>query len=182
LIKHFFFADIILTAAQFVMELGGDASRVIPEMDEMERFLVPIKTIDEMGEALRNIFTAVLTFRNKQTQYEKTKLIFEAKEFIDTHFTDPNLLLNDVAAIINLSPSHFSVVFGRETGESFKDYLTRIRIQRAKELLRTTNMKCSEVAYQSGYNDPHYFSTVFRKNTGYPPQQFRQLPQPDKQT
>jgi two-component system response regulator YesN len=177
LIKHYFFADITLTAAQFVMDLGGDTSKVIPEMNDMERFLVTIQTVDEMRDVLRDIFTAVFTFRNNHAQYEKTKLIFEAKDFIDAHFTDPNLLLNDVAATINLSPSHFSVVFGRETGQSFKDYLTRIRIERAKELLRTTNLKCSEIAYQSGYNDPHYFSTVFRKNTGYPPQQFRQLPQ-----
>jgi two-component system response regulator YesN len=146
-------------------------------MDDIEGFLANIKTVDQMREAVRSIFSAVLTFRNHQAQYERNKLIFQAKEFIDTHFADPNLLLNDVAATVNLSPSHFSVVFGRETGESFKDYLTRVRIERAKELLRTTSMKCSEVAFQSGYNDPHYFSYVFRKNTGLPPQQFRQLPQ-----
>ncbi|MAU01578.1 MAG: hypothetical protein CL608_30945 [Anaerolineaceae bacterium] len=177
LIKHYLFVDLILTAAQFVTALEGKANQVIPVMDDIEGFLADIKTIGQMREAVRSIFSAVLTFRNDQAQYEKNKLIFQAKEFIDTHFSDPSLLLNEVAATVNLSPSHFSVVFGRETGESFKDYLTRVRIERAKELLRTTNMKCSEVAFQSGYNDPHYFSYVFRKNTGLPPQQFRQLPQ-----
>ncbi len=177
LIKHYFFVDVILTAVQFVTDLDGDASAIIPVMDNMETFLVNIKTLTQIKESLRDLFAATLSFRNNQAQYEKAKLIFEAKDFIDAHFTDPNLLLNEVAAMVNLSPSHFSVVFGRETGESFKDYLTRVRIERAKELLRTTNMKCSEVAYQSGYNDPHYFSYVFRKNTGLPPQQYRQLPQ-----
>lgn len=177
LIKHYLFVDLILTAAQFVTALEGEANKVIPVMDDIEGFLANLKTISQMQDAVRNIFSAVLTFRNNQAQYEKAKLIFQAKDFIDTHFTDPNLLLNEVAATVNLSPSHFSVVFGRETGESFKDYLTRVRIERAKELLRTTSMKCSEIAYQSGYNDPHYFSFVFRKNTGLPPQQFRQLPQ-----
>ena len=177
LIKHYFFVDLILTAAQFVADLGGDPSKIVPMMDDIEGFLVTIQTMDDMQAVLRDIFTAVFTFRNNQAQYEKNKLIFQAKDFIDANFTDPTLLLNEVAATVNLSPSHFSVVFGRETGESFKDYLTRIRIDRAKELLRTTNMKCSEIAYQCGYNDPHYFSTVFRKNTGLPPQQFRNLPQ-----
>lgn len=177
LIKHYFFVDVILTAVQFITDLGGDASAIIPVMDNMESFLVNIKTLTQIKESLRDLFAATLSFRNNQAQYEKTKLIFDAKDFIDAHFTDPNLLLHEVAATVNLSPSHFSVVFGRETGESFKDYLTRVRIDRAKELLRTTNMKCSEVAYQSGYNDPHYFSYVFRKNTGLPPQQYRQLPQ-----
>jgi len=177
LIKHYFFVDVILTAVQFVTELGGEPRDVIPAMESVEEFLVNIKTVEQIKASLRALFTAVLAFRNNQAQYEKAKLIFQAKDFIDAHFANPNLLLNDVAATVNLSPSHFSVVFGRETGESFKDYLTRIRIERAKELLRTTSLKCSEVAYQSGYNDPHYFSYVFRKNTGLPPQQFRQLPQ-----
>ncbi|MBK8902947.1 MAG: response regulator transcription factor [Anaerolineaceae bacterium] len=177
LIKHYLFVDLILTAAQIVTALDGEANQVIPVMDDIEGFLANIKTIDQMRQAVSAIFSAVLSFRNNQAQYEKAKLIFQAKAFIDNHFTDPNLLLNEVAATVNLSPSHFSVVFGRETGESFKDYLTRVRIERAKELLRTTSMKCSEVAYQSGYNDPHYFSYVFRKSTGLPPQQFRQLPQ-----
>jgi two-component system response regulator YesN len=176
LIKHYFFVDLVLTAVQFVTELGGDAREIIPAMDDIEGFLVNVKTSEQIKESLRELFSAALTFRNNQTQYEKAKLIFQAKDFINANFTDPNLLLNEVAAMVNLSPSHFSVVFGRETGESFKDYLTRVRIDRAKELLRTTNMKCSEVAFQSGYNDPHYFSYVFRKNTGLPPQQFRQLP------
>lgn len=177
LIKHYLFVEVIFTAVQFITDLGGDGLEVIPVTSHIEPFLANIHTIDQMREAIREIFSAALTFRNNQTQYEKSRLIFQAKDFIDAHFTDPDLLLTEVAARVNLSPSHFSVIFGRETGESFKDYLTRIRIERAKELLRTTNMKCSEVAYHSGYNDPHYFSFVFRKNTGLPPQQFRQMPQ-----
>ena len=59
-------------------------------------------------------------------------------------------------------------------GVTFRDYLGQMRIDKAKELLRTTNLKCSEVAYQSGYNDPHYFSYVFKKKTGRSPRNFRQ--------
>lgn len=177
LVKHYIFVDIILTTAQFVSDLGGDVDQVIPEIQNVERFLVEVKTTDQIREAIRKIFSTALAFRNSQALHERTKLVYQAKAFIDEHFTDPNLLLNEVAARINLSPSHFSVVFSREIGESYKDYLTRLRIERAKELLRTTNLKCSEIAYQSGYNDPHYFSHVFKKNTGLPPQQFRQQPQ-----
>jgi two-component system response regulator YesN len=84
--------------------------------------------------------------------------------------------LSLVAASVNLSPSHFSVIFGQEMDETYRDYLSRLRIEHAKELLRTTNLLCAEVAYRSGYNDPHYFSYVFKKNTGVSPQQFRQQP------
>jgi two-component system response regulator YesN len=74
---------------------------------------------------------------------------------------------------VNLSPCHFSAVFSQETGKTFKEYLTEIRIKKAKELLRTTTLKAFEICYQIGYNDPHYFSHVFRKNTGLTPKEFR---------
>lgn len=175
LIKHYLFADIILTSAQFIAELGGDAASVIPAMTNVESLLAELKSREQIREALHSIVAGVLSFRNEHAQDNKAELIFQAKTYIETHYANPDLLLEDVAASVNLSPSHFSMVFGRETGESFKTYLTRIRIERAKELLRTTALKCSEIAYHSGYNDPHYFSYAFKKNTGMPPQQFRQL-------
>ena len=178
LIKHYLFVDFILTSAQFVYELGGEETEVIPVMTDVESLMADLQTANQIREALRNLITAVLTFRNDQANHEVEELIFQAKVYIDAHYIQPDLLLEDVANCVNLSPSHFSTVFGREMGESFKSYLTRMRIERAKELLRTTNLKCSEVAYQSGYSDPHYFSYAFKKSTGIPPQQFRQLAQP----
>jgi two-component system response regulator YesN len=86
---------------------------------------------------------------------------------------DPDLSLNEVAAQVNLSPSHFSVVFSQETGQTFKEYLTEVRIKKAKELLRMTALRSAEISYQVGYSDPHYFSSVFRKNTGLSPTEFR---------
>lgn len=177
LIKHYICVDILLTTAQFVSELEGNVDEVIPEIQNIEKFLLNLETVPQIKAAIKNTLSAALSFRNEQALSERTSLIHEAKAFIDDHFANPNLMLNDVADRINLSPSHFSVVFSSEIGESFKDYLTRIRIERAKELLRTTSLKCSEIAYRSGYNDPHYFSHVFKKNTGFPPQQFRRQPQ-----
>lgn len=177
LIKHYIFIDILLTTAQFVSDLDGDVEEVIPEIQNVEKFLMNVNTFHQMRAAIKNILGAALSFRNGQALPERISLIYEAKAYVDDHFTNPDLMLNDVAERINLSPSHFSVVFSSEIGESFKDYLTRVRIERAKELLRTTSLKCSEIAYQSGYNDPHYFSHVFKKNTGFPPQQFRRQPQ-----
>jgi two-component system response regulator YesN len=78
-----------------------------------------------------------------------------------------------VAAWVNLSASHFSVVFSQESGQTFKEFLTEIRIKKAKELLRTTPLRSADIAYQVGYNDPHYFSSVFKKHTGYSPIEFR---------
>jgi two-component system response regulator YesN len=176
LVKHYIFMDTVLTTAQFVSDLGGDVEKVIPELHDVERLLENTKTTGQIREEMKKIFLSALTFRNSQVFQERTKIIHQAKSYIDSRFSDPDLSLNEVAAQVNLSPSYFSTVFSNETGETFRDYLTRIRIHRARELLRTTNLKCSEVAYKSGYNDPHYFSYIFRKNTGLAPQQFRVQP------
>jgi two-component system response regulator YesN len=67
------------------------------------------------------------------------------------------------------------VVYSQETGQTFKEYLTEIRIKKAKELLRMTNLRSTEISYQVGYSDPHYFSHVFGKYTGFSPREFRSL-------
>jgi two-component system response regulator YesN len=78
-----------------------------------------------------------------------------------------------VAAHVLLSPSYFSVVFGREVGETFIEYLTNVRIRKAIELLHATSLTSSEIAYRVGYHNPRYFYSVFRKVTGLPPNEFR---------
>ncbi|MGD2078002.1 MAG: response regulator [Chloroflexota bacterium] len=175
LIKHYLFVDIILASAELVTELGGQERKVIPEMNDIEGLLANMQSVDQIRAALRDLMANVLAYRNEQAQHEKAQLIYQAKVYIEANFSDPDLLLEDVATSVHLSPSHFSLVFSRGAGESFKSYLTKIRIERAKELLRTTDLKCFEIAYQCGYHDPHYFSYAFKRNTGTPPQQYRQL-------
>ena len=80
---------------------------------------------------------------------------------------------NEVAARANLSASHFSAVFSQETHQTFKEHLTEVRINKAKELLRMTTLRSADIAYQVGYNDPHYFSSLFKKKIGLSPIQFR---------
>jgi len=121
----------------------------------------------------KKILMTALDYRDSQPNHQYKKLIIQAKEYIDHHYTNPELSLNEVALQVNLSASHFSVVFGQEADQTFKEYLTEIRINKAKELLRMTSLRSADIAYQVGYNDPHYFSSVFKKNTGLSPMEFR---------
>jgi two-component system response regulator YesN len=100
-------------------------------------------------------------------------LVAKARAFIDAHYAEPDISLSQVAAQVLLSPAYFSVVFAREVGETFIEYLTNVRIRRAVELLRTTALTSSEIAYQVGYHNPRYFYSVFRKVAGLPPNEFR---------
>ena len=100
-------------------------------------------------------------------------VINEAKMFLSQNFRNPNLMLQDVAAAVNMSKSRFSAVFSQYTGKTFTEYLLYLRLGRAKELLRTTGEKSSWIAYEAGYNDAHYFSYIFKKNTGMTPSEYR---------
>ena len=72
-----------------------------------------------------------------------------------------------------MSAAHFSTVFSQHEGRTFISYLTTLRIERAKELLSSTNMKLSDIALEVGYNEPNYFSHVFRKAEGMTPKEYR---------
>jgi len=177
LMKHYLFVDIILTITQFVSDLGGDIDKLVADVNEIENMLNQIKSIEQIKTEMTRIFTSAVTFRNSQANHERALIVQQAKAYIDNHFVDPELKMNLVALKFNISPSHFSTIFHQEIGVTFRDYIGKLRINRAKELLRTTNLKCSDVGYKSGFNDSHYFSHVFKKKTGLPPRQFREQDQ-----
>jgi len=100
-------------------------------------------------------------------------IIIKAQEYIRKNFADKDISLHSVAKEVNISPNHFSTVFSQETGETFISYITRVRLEHAKALLKTTQMRTSDVGYEVGYNDTHYFSYAFKKNTGMTPKEYR---------
>jgi two-component system response regulator YesN len=173
LIKNYIFVDVVLATVKLVNELGGDIDQVVPELDSIETTLASIKTVEQLREQVYRILSRTLAFRDRHTSLHYIGTIQQAKNYIDHRYMEPELSLNDVAAHVNLSPSHFSGVFSKETCQTFKEYLTEIRITKAKELLRTTALRSADIAYQVGYSDPHYFSHVFRKVTGLSPNEFR---------
>lgn len=173
IVKNYIFLDLVFTAARFVQELGGDVDGVLPELEHIDTILQNIKTIEQIKQQAEQILTAVLAFRDSRVVGLHAGIIQQAKAYIDAHYMDPELSLHDVAGRVGHSTCHFSTMFGEETGQTFKEYLTELRVKRAKELMRTTNLRSFEISDQVGYNDPHYFSLVFRKSTGFSPKEFR---------
>jgi two-component system response regulator YesN len=101
------------------------------------------------------------------------EIIEKSREYIRAHYSDGSVSLFSVAESVGLSPNHFSTIFSQETGETFIEHLTRTRLLKAQELLRSTPARASEIAYMVGYNDPHYFSYVFKKRVGTSPSEYR---------
>ncbi len=120
-----------------------------------------IRRIEEITGGIKNAKTSRCHY-----------LATAAKEYIDKHYNE-EISLEDVSKAVNLSPQYFSRFFKQETGENFIDYLTQVRINKAIELLKDKNHSIKEVCFMIGYNDPNYFSRIFKKVTGYSPSEQR---------
>ncbi|WP_058485842.1 response regulator [Defluviitalea phaphyphila] len=95
-----------------------------------------------------------------------------AKDYINKNYSKP-ITLEDISRKVNVSPQYFSKLFKEETGENFIDYLTNVRISAAKKLLLEGNLSIKEICYKIGYNDPNYFSRIFKKIVGVTPTEYR---------
>lgn len=119
----------------------------------------------KVKEACRNVL-------NKRE--EKTGSIIEtAKNYIKNNY-HKDISLDDVSREVNISPYYFSKLFKETTGENFIEYLTNLRMDKAKELLQTTECSMKEICVKTGYSDPNYFSRSFKKNVGVTPTEYKE--------
>lgn len=125
-------------------------------------------------QELERLHTRTLGELKEQRENEATRPIRMAKQFIQENF-GRNITLEDVCGAVGFSPAYFSALFKKETGEGFSKYLTHVRIERAKELLRETSLSVAEVCEAVGYSDRKHFTQTFHKMTGVNPAEFRRL-------
>jgi two-component system response regulator YesN len=102
------------------------------------------------------------------------QVIEKVKDYVKTNYRDPDLSLSSAAEFVGVSTGYLSGLFKKETGTNFVKYLTDMRMEKSMELLKNTDMRTYEIAYETGFADPHYFSISFKKYTGMSPSDFRQ--------
>lgn len=130
-------------------------------------------TVDELESWLREICNNLRhTLRHKRTD-SAMRLAEQAKAYIGEHYRESDLSAETLCRYLNVSAAYFSTVFKREMGQSFVAYLTKIRLEHAVELLRTTDDKTYVIAEAVGYMEPNYFSYVFKKQYGISPSRYR---------
>ena len=133
----------------------------ISDYDQMKDWFV-----DKVADACRNI-----TSRKEESS---NNVVDIAKEYIKNNYSKP-LSLDEVSYYVNISPYYFSKIFKEGTGENFIEYLTNIRIEKAKELLGNSDYSMKEICVMVGYSDPNYFSRSFKKNVGVTPTEYKEL-------
>jgi len=170
---YFLFGEIIVSASKIAEALGGDIKEIVPFSLSHDNIQALISSPDIFSRRVKALLAALIEFRDSHTVGRYQSVIVKAREYIDDNFAASDVSLYSTAAYVGISPNHLSTVFAQETGENFIDYLTRVRIERAKQLLKSTTMKSADIAVETGFSDPHYFSYIFKKNTGLSPREFR---------
>lgn len=163
-----------ILVADFLNSLGYSREEIAPICSDIQRVPLKKQFTESMKRCLKDAMVKAIRMRDTNASQTYTPIIEKAKTYIQQSYNSENMSLNDVAEHVNMSPSHFSFIFSREMKQSFSEYLIEIRVERAKELLRCTTMKTSDICYEVGYKNPQYFSYLFKKNIGYTPREYRQ--------
>lgn len=134
--------------------------------------VIRAKNFDEAFAVVRKCVIASIQNMQENMQSSSERQAIKAITYLKENYSDSELSLNSVCSYLNVSVSHFSNVFKEITGETFLEMLTKIRMEKAKQFLRETNLKNYEIAEKVGFSDPHYFSVAFKKNTGKTPKEY----------
>ena len=132
----------------------------LPSLEELEGWC---------AERYLRLWTLI---RRRQTD-SAGQTVETAKEYIRQHYAESDLSVEKLCAYLHLSSTYFSTLFKRETGTSFTAYVTTVRMEAAAEAIRGTEEKTYLIAQRCGYEDPNYFSYVFKRHFGVTPTKYR---------
>lgn len=170
---NYILMDIYFTMGRFLKKIGQEPKEADEKCGDINRMLADMQTMDDARRYLTAYLQEVLRIRDGSTSSRNSRLLQDAVAYIDENYTDCELSLSSAAKVAGLSPNRFSSYFSQEMGMTFIEYLIRKRIEKAKELLMTSDLRSSEIAYTVGYRDPHYFSATFKRMTGISPREYR---------
>ncbi len=165
--------SIYIQAMKVIKESGGAVEEVLSNHIDSYKRVLSHQTVEGMAKELLSLLNDIVDYIQTKKSGKFDAVIDRAKECIARSFTDNSFSLEDVARHVNVSSCYFSVIFKQTMGETFIDYITRLRIEKAKELLRLSRYKTYEISFMVGYNNSTYFSTTFKKLTGFSPTEYR---------
>jgi two-component system response regulator YesN len=158
---------------RFFSDTGIDALPIMECISELFSNLDRYKTVAQLGDRLYDICILACNKLQQSVETYHTQIAGNVTDFIDQHYMDLSLNLNTISSFVNVSPTYLGTLFKKAKGQNISDYLTSVRINKAQNLLRHTNMKIMDICEKVGYANQYYFSTNFKKRTGETPSDYR---------
>ena len=173
LMRQYIIMDAYIVMMSFCEKFEGIEGEMQAQSEELKNSMKTIQTLEEIKNYIRMLLKKIIGVRDTISGRRYSDIIEIAKDQIRKTYMSDEISLNTIAAEVGMSPSYFGSIFSKEMGKTFVEYPTEIRMDRAKELLMCSSMKTSEIGYEVGYKDPHYFSYIFKKTQNCTPKEFR---------
>jgi Response regulator containing CheY-like receiver domain and AraC-type DNA-binding domain len=164
--------DLISTCVEFMAETRNNFYDLFRNKFNPFETIQSKNSLDELETWIKDIFmqTVNLMHGNKSKRY--TKIVEDVKKYILDNYTREELRLDEIASSVYVNYTHLCFVFKKETNITINDFLTEVRIKKAKELIDNGNHVLFDVAEKVGYADSNYFSKCFKKRYGIPPTKY----------
>lgn len=173
ILRQYIIMDIYFACAGYLEDIGASKSELIDRCGDIGKISEHLDSVNGSRAFLKRLLMETCKIRDECSTKKRSNIIAQSKDYILQNYHLEDISLNMVAKNVNMSPTHFSAIFSKETGETFVEYLTSIRMDKAKEMLRFSDKKTAEIAWDVGYPNSHYFSFLFKKLNGISPRDFR---------
>lgn len=170
--RSYVILNVRFSVLSFLKKLGYD-TKLFEEGDTEDALEKGGKSMEAAMDYAEDMLRRAISIRDENSGNKNRSILESSIGYIRDHYMDENMSLNTVAQVVNISANHFSAMFSQNVGQTFIEYLTFIRMEHAKELLRCTGKRSSEIAEEVGYKDAHYFSYLFKKTQGMTPSDYR---------
>lgn len=164
--------QVIRAIGNTCQSLSDDPEKIIAQREKLLKEVSQAKTFDKAVTLVKEYAEGVFESLQDPNSSSGQRQGMMAMDYIRKNYMDQDLSLNSICSYLNISTSYFSTIFKEMTGETFIESLTRIRMEKAKELLENTTLKNYEIAEKVGFSDPHYFGISFKKMTGKTPTEY----------
>lgn len=170
-----FLLEILTTILKVARDLNVDMDNLFGVNYNLFVEIYKFKDLRKVREWIKSICIKIRSYISQERQDSCKQIVSDAVEYLKENYSDSEITIDKVCKMLHISPAYFSSLFKKETKLTFVNYLTHIRMEAAKELLRSTNLKTFEIAKKVGYSEPNYFSYCFKKNFGISPSEYRNV-------
>lgn len=164
--------ELILIASRTVKDLGMNIESMTDKQPVILDTIYKKENAYDLKAYTTSIFLKMAECFSEKYNQKNTRIVNKIKEIIEQRYNE-NISVAKISEEIYLTPNYISMIFRQESGETITEYLVNVRMEHAKRLLTTTDLKILEIAEKVGYEDPHYFSKAFKKHTGVHPKTYR---------
>ncbi len=168
--RQYVVLNIHFCTVSFIQKLGYGKEQLRTDLGLEVGHKDPVAAAKRTAE---RILKRGIELRDESSKNRYRTVLEVALDFIGENYMDADMSLNKAARAANVSANHFSALFSQGMNQTFIEYLTELRMKKAKELLRCTDMRSGQIALEIGYKDSHYFSFLFKKTQGCTPSDYR---------